>query len=264
MSGRRRALLAVAATASLLAFAPAARAMGGQDCAPETLAPVDSWLAKHPFVLGPSRVDQPAASACKTSSQDRRLTIVAVAYDAGQDYDKNLVVALVDTNHGAVRGAFKGVISEDATLQVLQGSLRLDTAPYDLAPGVRAFGIDVSSGRSGPRCGEAWFGATRTLFVQEGAALRPVLNGFMLSEGRLVDGLPCTPDAYFETTTSTIAIASTATHGFADLVVTDAVDSQAARRTRTVMRYDGLTYRAPGREPWAMTIHAEIAPARTP
>ena len=62
MSPRRRAALVLATIAALLA--PAAHAMGGaQDCQPEDLAPVDAWLATHPWRAGATTPDALAAFA---------------------------------------------------------------------------------------------------------------------------------------------------------------------------------------------------------
>ena len=79
MNPRRRAALVVAAIAALLA--PAAHAMGNaQDCQPEDLAPVDAWLAKHPWRIGATTPDALVASACKLWPFDKRLLIVTAAY----------------------------------------------------------------------------------------------------------------------------------------------------------------------------------------
>ncbi len=53
MSRWCRAARVVAATASLLAIASAARAMSGQHCAPQDLVPVDTWIAEHLWHVGP-------------------------------------------------------------------------------------------------------------------------------------------------------------------------------------------------------------------
>jgi hypothetical protein len=200
------------------------------------------------------------ASACKPSPREKGLTIVAAAYATDDENGKNVAVALVDMARHQVRAAFKGVIAEDASLRVMQGSLRIDTAPYDLAPGVRAFGVDLSSGMGGPHCASASFGPNRTLFIRQGASLRPVLSGLMLSLERVVNEKSlCDETARIEMTSTSISIGAQASHGLADIVITDTLDGRPDRRTHTVMRFDGTAYRAPGREPFDPTI----APAPT-
>jgi hypothetical protein len=267
MSPRRRAVLAVA----LLAAASAARAMGGaQECMPEDLVPVDAWIAAHPWHEGPVNPNGLVASACRQSSADKRLSIVAAAYDLAFDNQKSLVVALVDHDAGVVRAAYKGTVREDALLQVTQGGLRLDTAPYDLAPGVRAFGVDVNPGVSAPPCAEAGGELTRVLFVRDGASLRPVLQRFVVSSWRLAKGKPvCEPSqaagSVIETTTWTIAIAPRATHGYADLVVTESIEGRVpgekVRGGHYELHYDGTAYRRDGAAPDVPLIAPE-GPAR--
>ena len=265
MNLRRRTALVLAATASLLAFASGARAMGGPDCAPEDLVPVDAWLAEHPWHEGPVNPNGLVASACRQASGGSRLVIVVAAYDLALDNQKSLVVALVDFDAGVVRAAFKGVVAEDAWLQVAQGSLRLDTAPYDLAPGVRAFGLDVTPTAAGSSCVDAGVGAVRTLFVRDGALLRPVLARLDVSSWRFVNGNPvCEPStgakSVTEITSSTISIAPHATHGFADLVVTESIEGRVpgrkVRGERYELHYDGAAYRRGDRPP----AHPVIAP----
>ena len=255
MSMRRRALLALAATASLLALVPAAHAMGGPDCAPEDLVPVDAWIAAHPWRVGPVNPNGLVASACRQSSGEKRLTIVVAGYDLAIKDQKSVVVALVDFDAGVVRAAYKGTIAEDPWLQVAQGALRIDTAPYDLAPGVRAFGVEFASTSPGTPCIDSGVGPVRTLFVRDGALLRPVLGRFDASSWRFTKGNPaCEPEnakgSVIETTTSTIAIAPHATHGFADLVVAESIEGRVpgrkVRGRRYELHYDGTVYRRGG------------------
>lgn len=232
-------------------LAPAARAGGDATCAPADLAAVDTWLAQHPFRTGPATPESRVDAACKATSQDRQTTIVALAFDAGANVDKNLVVALVDSTSRAIRSAFQGTIQEDATLHVARGSLHLDTARYDLAPGRRAFGLDLSSAY-GKGCVTGGQGAQRALFLQEGQALRLVLDGLTMSSWHFVSGTPecmrarpgADGDPVVEHADMTPAVAPHATQGLADLVVTESImrDSGKAKRTRHVLQFDGSTY----------------------
>jgi hypothetical protein len=259
MSRMARRLAAATLSFALLVLVPAARAMGGQDCAPEALASVDGWLASHPWRAGATTADARVAAACRPWLFDRTVLIVAAAYAQDKEQDKNLVVALVDATAGAIRSAFQGVVVEDETWSVTQGSLRIDTAPYDLAPGVRAFGIDVSSPAPARTAARAGVTSTRTLFVQDGPRLRLVLDGLVLTtwEKVTVDNIV--------TTSATIAVAAHRTNDYADLLVTRTVGSTArggvARHDRTTLLYDGSHYGAGAPDYLMHQVAAEGAPA---
>jgi hypothetical protein len=254
-------------TPSATVLAPAAWAQSEQACTTAQLAPVDAWLARHPWRIGKASPDARVDAACKASPADKAVTIVAAAYDRGTDHDKNVVVALVEPRDGKVRSILAGVIEEDAGMRVMHGSLRVDTARYDLAPGVRAFGVDVSSQASGPKCAESGTGPLRTLFVQDGASLRPVLASVVLSSWLLVSG-PASPgaerkdDAVIEDTATTISVAPHATRGFADLVLASTIDGRPAPRRRLVLRYDRTRYGSKDDSLWPDVILPEPATNR--
>ena len=149
----------------------------------------------------------------------------------------------------------------------MQRSLRIDTARYDLAPGVRAFGVDVASQASGPKCAEGGAGPLRTLFVRDGASLRPVLASLVLSSWRLVSGPACPgaerkDGAVVEDTATTISVAPHATHGFADLVLASTVDGRPAPRRRLVLHDDGARYIATDERVWPDLIGPETTARR--
>ena len=237
MASRSRRLAAGALAA--LALASTARAMGGPDCAPEDLAPVEAWLAQHPWTAGAVTSDARVAAACKAWPFDQRVLIVAAAYAQDKEQDKNLVVALVDTSTRAVRSAFQGTVREDATWSVAQGSLRIDTAPYDLAPGVRAIGIDVSSAPVAGTLVREGVTAARSLFVPDCAQLRLVLDGFVLTTWRK------SADAAPATSSAKIALDAHRSHGFAALRATrTTAGAGAPRLEHTTLVYDGARYAA--------------------
>ena len=230
-----------AVAAALLVAAGGARAMGNaQDCQPEDLAPVDAWLATHPWHVGATTPDALVASACRLWPFDKSALIVVAAYAQDKEQDKNLVVALVDTKAMSVRSAFRGVVLEDENWSLGQGGLRIDTSPYDLAPGMRAIGVDVASeALDAPVRGGVT--ATRSLFVPEGATIRIVLDGLVLTthaKARVDD---------IRTSSATIALDAHRTNGFADLRVTrtgrSTVRGGVATLDRSTLVYDGQRYR---------------------
>ena len=235
MASRSRRI--VAATLASLAFASSAHAMGAPDCAPEELATIDAWLAKHPWKAGATTPDALVAATCKLWPYDKHLLVVAAAYAQDKERDKNLVVALVDTSTMAVRSAFRGVLLEDPTWSVAQASLRIDTAPYDLAPGVRAIGVDVASDAVSGTVVRDGVTATRSLFVPDGATLRLVLDGFVLTTSRQPSAGPSTASS------AKIALDPHRTNGFADLRITRTTAAGgSARPEHTTLVYDGSRY----------------------
>ena len=137
-------LTALAALILALAQAPSARAAAeNQECGAAVLALLAGPLKVAHFVPGPGDDGKdPAgvvmASSCKRMPDDPRLTLAAVAWDAHEEGSKALAIAVVDESAGSIVALLKDDLYEDAATQVNNGSLRLDTAPYELAPGVLA------------------------------------------------------------------------------------------------------------------------------
>jgi len=133
--------------------------------------------------------------------------------------------------------------------------IRVDTARYRLSSEARAFGLRVryqGSSRANPYAGE-----TLSLYVPQGARLAKVLDRI---ETRLQRGEWDTNCAgNFENVNTTVSIAPTQSHGFADLTLhSTRVDSvnqaqgdecvtqdKPARLDASTLRYDGEAYRLP-------------------
>ena len=101
MTSHRRAPLARPCVLAA-ALATSAWADGDPICTPRALATIDAWLARHPWKVGQTSPDVRVDAACKASPVDKAVTIVAAAYERGTEYDKNVVVALVDARGGRV------------------------------------------------------------------------------------------------------------------------------------------------------------------
>ena len=98
----------LAATLALSVLANSAWAVDDQECRPGDLAPVDAWLAEHPWKVGRTGPEVLVAANCKAWPFDPAVVIVAAAYGRGtigadgevDDLhlgDKNFVVALVSS-----------------------------------------------------------------------------------------------------------------------------------------------------------------------
>jgi hypothetical protein len=83
------------------------------------------------------------ASSCKRMPDDPRLTLAAVGWDAHEADSKALAIAIVDES--AARSHCKDDILEDAATQVNERQPAPGHRALRLAPGVRAFGVDIVS-----------------------------------------------------------------------------------------------------------------------
>ena len=243
--------------AVLLGHALPVRAADSQDCSAAMLAPLGRELKLAHFAASPDAGGQdPAgivlASACKRQPDDARLTLVAAAWDAHQEDSKALAIAIVDEAAGTVVALLRDTVDEDATTRVREGSLHLDTAPYQLAPGVRAFGLDIASDNND--CGDGGVGPMRALYVREGRTLRPVLANLFVTEFTFLRGNRprCVPDqreadtAILEDRETTIGLGAPGKGGWRDLVLTVTAHRSDRRPTRKPLHvtvpYDGSAY----------------------
>jgi hypothetical protein len=203
---------------------------------------------------GLGRATPLVASACKADPAQPGNTYVALAYDEGEPDTKTLVLAI--TGGDRVLANYRGEITEDATLALQSDSLRIDTAPYRLAKGVRAFGLDLSGWQS-PNCGDGGTGPTRSLYIREGKYIRPVLTHMYLSswryiaqgQGRCNPMAPADAPTIVEETTYSLSVLPGVTHGFHDLRVTarssrdDGKPSEAGGNS--TLKYTGKQYPEP-------------------
>ena len=227
----KTAFLRLACMAAPLLSGAAAHASNEQPCGAEVLAALGRQVKAAHFAPGPNAFGTDPSgvilsSACKRMPNDPRLTLAAVAWDAGKPESKSLVLAVVDEATSAIVTSLRDEIYEDATTKVHNGSLRLDTAAYELAPGVRAFGLDISS--DNPDCSESGLGPQRSLYVRDGETLRPVVAGLPLSQYWYVRGNQprCVSDqkeaetAIVENFKVTVELGAAGKGGWRDLVMT--------------------------------------------
>ena len=251
--------LTSALLAALLFHAlPAGAAAENHECGPAVLATLGRELKVAHFAPSPNDFGKdPAgvvlASSCKRMPGDPRLTLAAVGWDTHEEDTKGLAVAIVDEADGAVVAVHREEVDEDASTRMNNGSLRLDTAPYELAPGVRAFGLDFFSDEMG--CGEGKLGPRRTLYVREGRTLRPVLQDLAVAESWYLRGNQprCVSDqheaetAILESYDVTIALGAPGKGGWRDLALTVTArrdDHKASRLKPLHVRvpWDGQSY----------------------
>lgn len=167
--------------------------LGGENgrCQEETLHILEN-------LIGSGAIAEVVDHSCKRSPSNGNL-IAAVAYKP-QGYEEfdNLpfLVALFENNAQPI-ATYSGKIVVDATVNVQEGSLEIDTGRYNLGPGIRAIGLRIHATRT-PKCAEATTDDELTLFIQEGNKLRPVFgptptyysvarDGAFCTEGVIVD-----------------------------------------------------------------------------
>jgi len=131
----------------------------------------------------------------------------------------------------------------------------IDTARYKLTPDSRAFGIRSSFEHSSSV--NPYHKTELALYLKDGDALRPVLEGLVISTGRGEWDGNCAGEG--ERTQRTVDIGNTTHNGFADLVVSSTVTvtknflvgdeckdtSRKLKTTRITLIYDGKQYVVP-------------------
>lgn len=186
-------------------------------------------------------------NACKRWPKDKSITIAAFAYDSGVEYQKSLIVALIDIKKSRVVATYSGVIQQSSGDTV--ENLKIDTARYDLAPGVRAFGVDVMQSLN-IRCAIGGSGPYRTLYVQEGKNIRSILADQPMSRWGYYGGSnPCddegTGHEYTETDTFTIGMTKEINNGYYNLAINQTTSYSNSDKTKSITweyYYDGSKY----------------------
>ncbi|WP_293935756.1 hypothetical protein [Iodobacter sp.] len=195
------------------------------------------------------------SSVCKALPKEKNTIVAAIAYTSEENSKiegiskKELFLSLIDTRSNKILSSYRSFIIEDASMRLEENSLRIDTAAYYLAGGVRAFGLDIS-GDYMPNCGDGSIGARRTLYIREEEKIRPVLEDFFMSTSWFIKGSNCQQnenERVVEHFQRSISVGKNVNHGFNDLLITikSEIDdgSQSKRKPfYFTLNYDGKTY----------------------
>ena len=248
-----------------------------QTCDESTMGIVAKHLKLKDFYLYDYKTEKGliVSAACKVASQDKNIELVAIAYDTEENMiksakadpyampERNVIVAMIDLATNRIVSQYQSIITEDAAVQVGDSSFVLDTAAYQLAPNVRAFGLRFQNAARGPSCAQGWQSDELQLFVREGAKLKSIFL-MPMENAELLKG-DCLNDMGGEKTILqearlTIKVQRTVTNGYADLmlnaaITTDGTDSKAkkikSRVEQKLMQYDGKKYAADMKKaPW--------------
>src|SRR5690606_37164793 len=114
---------------------------------------------------------------------DASIMLAAVAYPENGtvpgERSLRLLLAMLSSADAGVLAGHDEALEEDAAFELTPGDLTLDTARYDLAPGVRAIGLVVLSSARGPSCPDGGRNDQLTLCVRHGRASRPVFEQYL-------------------------------------------------------------------------------------
>lgn len=192
---------------------------------------------------------------CVIWSYDANFLLSLFVYDVNHDGDKNdngtkrVMLAVYDRKSGSIANIYDYQIYEDPANEVDSNSLKLDTGRYDLAKGVRAFGVRFNSASDGTGAADHWYGDDLSLFVRNDNTLQKVFEESMaytsLSEGCM----KCGDANRGEYGKLTIGVLPTETHGFHDLQLVDQAtqiggkDDGKQTVTLSILKFDGQKYR---------------------
>ncbi|WP_344760386.1 hypothetical protein [Luteimonas lutimaris] len=200
------------------------------------------------------------AETCKVWPYDTDRLLVAVAYSNDESFGNRSVqvrVAMLDARDQRLLAGYVMDKEEDAGFELSKEGLALDTARYDLAPGVRAFGVVVDN-EAHNGCPDYSYDRELTLLVVDGTNLRPVLRQDLFAWMR-VEGEPCSMSMGKVVTDNAnvfLAMAGESHAGYRDMRLTAKItrytnepDRDGTERTRSehrLLRYDGRRYRPVG------------------
>ena len=258
-----------------LPIGPAVAAPTAQSCPAEAVAAV----AKHAGVqIDDEAQEIVAASACKVWPYDASLLLSVFAFQTSADDKKLLVVSALDRRSYRVLYSHQEFVEEDPNVKFGAGSLQLDTSRYQLAAHTRAFGVRFDTTGTPPRCADAMYGTTLTLFVPHRGELKKVLSSMPLYDAEA--DLGCfesnRQELEYRDANLTLSVGTNQTNGWADLVVTAKIartvtngwaDVKAtakthpgsdARKKTTVehatLKYDCHRYRIDRKVPWWLSF----------
>ncbi len=198
-------------------------------------------------------------AVCRINPADPSQVLAALPIETNVDEDRQgdygLEVVVADAVSGKIIAHHyqEAAIVSDA---VQFSSLALDTARYQLAPGLRAFGVRI--GHTGASRVNPFGSEILKLYVYDGAQLRQVMNQLVVNQsGGEWDGV-CAGE--FNETKRTVAIGKPGKDGFASLRVSekstgsravvkgddDCEETESASTTATYrLEYDGSRYGVP-------------------
>ncbi len=168
-------------------------------------------------------------NTCKTWPYHPEITLAAFVYtrDNSRPDVKSVMIAMIDNKTKKITHSFNKIIEEDAVTEF--GSLRFDTAKYQLKPNLRAIGVRFYSSARGASCGEAYWNNQLILFVPEKTTLRPILSLYTEQEQSLQGclGVP-SENSIWEDAKLSISLKNTLHNSFTELKITAKIEPSFA------------------------------------
>jgi hypothetical protein len=190
------------------------------------------------------------SQACKVWPYKPKLTLAALAYDDGIEYEKELVVAVIDEKKKRVVSSAQWKVQEGGTTEIGKYSLGFDTARYQLAEGVRAFGLRFRSSARGANCPDAYHEDQLILLVPKKKSLRLALSLYR-HQVKSIQGCLHIPvsDVAWDARLA-IGVENTRTNGFHDLRIMANLSDEKDHVEHMIFRYNGRRYEPVGKVPW--------------
>lgn len=205
------------------------------------------------------------ASACKRWPYKPHFLIAIVAFDEQKESEKQLVIALIDTKANEVVSQLLTRFDEDPSATVGRNSFSIDTARYQLAKDVRAFGVKFRNVGRGANCpGRAW-GDELTLYAATGNSINFLfslpLTVIQVHQGCLsmqIEGVAIE----LEDAEISISLDRRYTNGLANLVAQAQISTDASEAADSKLKahknrvethafyFDGKLYRPSKNPPW--------------
>jgi hypothetical protein len=254
------ALLKLALVFSIITTLSAFAADQEQHCDDNVINIIGKFLKINDVFLHKKSSDSGVivAAACKPSPANKNIILTSIAYTLfdekhpEKEFDKELIVAMVNIKTKRVVSSYQYSIGEDALTEVGASSLKIDTARYQLNKNTRAFGLIFNSVAHGANCGENYWADELTLFVQKGKNLEPVLWDLPMQFTHFKKGCPAIfndKDVDIEYSFLTIDVQKTSNNGYSDLLLTAHINDSGERDLkpkltdeRCLLTYDGKRY----------------------
>ena len=200
------------------------------------------------------------ASACKSWPNKPHLLIAVVAFDEQKEDINQLAIALIDTRAGRVVNNLVKSITSDGFYA--PGGVFIDTARYQLAKDVRAFGVVINNSQPPPSSPNSIADGELTLYVTSGTSLDELFSlprfQYQSIEGAvsvMYSGAIWKSAEYI-----TLSLGTRKSNGLIDLVaraqVSETVNEAEGLKTRKerveshTLRFDGMRYQPSKNHPW--------------
>ncbi|MDP2228960.1 MAG: hypothetical protein Q8J78_15950, partial [Moraxellaceae bacterium] len=169
---------------------------------------------------------------------------------------KNIMLALIDKKRGAIISSSLRTIEVSPIDDVMPGSLKIDTARYQLSERIRAIALRYNSGAVRRSCAKSTSGDELMLYAQEANSLRPLLKLYMHQQIAFSGCIGRnTGDDSGEVASLSVVIDKTKSHGLYDIkLLADILSYDTNNESHSLeyvkkriesyyMKYDGRAYK---------------------